>query len=144
MKERNNNREIKDIISYNTRRDFNKPYKGAIVDEKSQNIEDEQNTEFINQEIPVEINDQTHISGRVNLSIEQERIIQKLPSFRVGDRKIKDEVINSDKYLDYKEYKPLIIRNPPIFFWFLGIIFIGFGFTLIININIKKILLMVL
>ena len=139
MKENNNNRDINNIISYNIKRDFNKPsYKGESFDKKSPNLDDEQNTEFINQEIPVEINDQTHISSRVNLSIEQERIIQKLPSFRVGDRKINDEVINSDKYLDYKEYKPLIIRNPPIFFWFLGIVFILFGFTLIINILLYK------
>ena len=138
MKENDNSREIKDIISYNTRRDFNNPYRGTSLNEKSPDVDDEQNAEFINQEIPVEINDQTHISGGENLSIEQERIIQKLPSFRVGDRKIKDEVINSDKYLDYKEYKPLIIRNPPIFFWLLGIIFIGFGLTLIINILLYK------
>jgi hypothetical protein len=141
MKENDNNREINNnnIISNNSSHEFNQPsIRGAHFDEKYGNIDDDQNTEFINQEIPVNINDQTDISGRINLSIDQERIIQKLPSFRVGDRKINDDVINSDKYLNYKEYKPLIIRNPPIFFWFLGCVFIGFAFTLIINILLYK------
>lgn len=139
MKEKNNIRDINNIISYNTRHNQkNTSYHGSSLNEKNQNIDEDQNTEFINQEIPVEINDQTDIEGKVNLSIDQERIIQKLPSFRVGDRKLNDEVINSDKYLNLKEYKPLIIRNPPIFFWFLGIIFIGFGFSLIVNIALYK------
>ena len=135
MKENIHIGEINDINT--DKNDIEQPStRGAHFDEK--NIDDDQNTEFINQEIPVEFNDQTAISGRTNLSIDQERIIQKLPSFRVGDRKLNDEVINSDKYLNYKEYKPLIIRNPPIFFWFLGLVFIGFGFTLIINILLYK------
>ena len=134
MKENNNNPEI---ISHKINDNLNKSIRGAHFDEKY-GLDDEQNTEFINQEIPVNINDQTDISGRINLSIEQERIIQKLPSFRMGDRKIHDEVINSDKYLNYKEYEPLIIRNLPLFFWSLGLIFIGFGFTLIINILLYK------
>jgi hypothetical protein len=142
MKEKDNNHIIEnnDIITYNTRRDLRQPsYRGARFDEKDGNSDDEQNTEFINQEIPVDINDQTDSSGsRINLSADQERIIQKLPSFRMGDRKIHDEVINSDKYLNYKEYKPFILRNPPLFFWFLGLCFIGFGFTLIINICLSK------
>ena len=139
MKENNNIRDINNIISYNTRHNpKNTSYRGSSLNEKNQNIDEDQNTEFINQEIPVEINDQTDIEGKVNLSIDQERIIQKLPSFRVGDRKLNDEVINSDKYLNLKEYKPLIIRNPPIFFWFLGIIFIGFGFSLIVNMALYK------
>ena len=74
------------------------------------------NDEFINQEIPVNINDISEIRSKTNLSLEQERIIQKLPTFRLGNEKIHDEVINSDKYLDLKEYKPLYIRNPPVFF----------------------------
>ena len=115
-----------------------KAVRGAHFDEKSPNYRDDQNTEFINQEIPVNINDITDISSRVNLSVDQERIINKLPSFRVGDRKIHDEHINSDKYLNLKEYKTLKIRNPPIFFWFLGFVFIGFGFILIINMTLYK------
>ena len=139
MKEKNNIRDINDIKSYNTRRNLKDlSYRRSSLNEKNQNIDEDQNTEFINQEIPVEINDQTDIEGKVNLSIDQERIIQKLPSFRVGDRKLNDEVINSDKYLNLKEYKPLIIRNPPIFFWFLGIVFIGFGFSLIVNMALYK------
>lgn len=94
----------------------------------------DQTNEFINQEIPVNINDISEIKKKSNLSLEQERIIQKLPTFRLGNEKIKDEIINSDKYLEYKEYEPLIIRNPPIFFWLLGISFIVFDILLIINI----------
>lgn len=139
MKESNDNQEINDIIFYNTKRDLKQPTaRGAHPEEKSTYLDDGQNNEFINQEIPVDINDQTDITSRINLSMDQERIIQKLPSFRVGDRKIHDEVINSDKYLNFKEYKPFIIRNPPIFFWFLGCVFIGFGFALIINICLYK------
>jgi len=138
--ENNDNLENKDIITYTKKRDLSQPsYRGAHFDEKDGNSDDEQNMEFIKQEIPVDINDQTDAGGsRINLSIDQERIIQKLPSFRTGDRKIHDDVINSDKYLNYKEYKPFIIRNPPLFFWFLGLCFIGFGFTLIINICLSK------
>ena len=138
MKEKDNIIENNEILSYNTRRDLKQSYRGARFDEKDENL-DEQNTEYINQEIPVDIKDQTDATGsRVNLSIDQERIIQKLPSFRAGDREIHDDVINSDKYLNYKEYKPFKIRNPPLFFWFLGICFIGFGFVLIINIILAK------
>ena len=97
-------------------------------------LDDEQNHEFINQEIPVNINDISEIRNKTNLSIDQERIIQKLPTFRLGNEKIHDEVINSDKYLEYKEYKPLIIRNPPLFFWFIGLCFISFDILIIINI----------
>ena len=100
--------------------------------------DEDQNKEFINQEIPVNINDMSEIRSRTNLSLEQERIIQKLPTFRLGNKKIHDDVINSDKYLDYKEYKPLIIRNPPLFFWFLGISFLSFDVLLIINIILSK------
>ena len=106
-----------------------------IISEKvSSYSEEEQNKELINQEIPVNINDISEIHSKTNLSLEQERIIQKLPTFRIGKEKIHDEVINSDKYLDYKEYEPLIIRNPPLFFWFLGICFLSFDIVLIINI----------
>ena len=100
--------------------------------------DEEPNDEFINQEIPVNINDISEIRTRTNLSLDQERIIQKLPTFRLGNEKIHDEVINSDKYLDFKEYKPLYIRNPPIFFWLLGLIFISFDILLIINIILSK------
>jgi len=138
-KDRNNIIENNDIISFNDRGDIKQTYRGAKFNEKGENLDDEENTEYINQEIPVDVNDQTDARGsRVNLSIDQERIIQKLPSFSKGDRKIHDEVINSDKYLNYKEYKPFIIRNPPLFFWFLGICFIGFGFVIIINIILAK------
>lgn len=139
MKENNNSQKQNDIFTFTTRRGLKQPsYREEIFNEKIPNIDEEQNVEFINQEIPVDINDQTDISGKINLSIDQERIIQKLPSFRIGDRKIHDDVINSDKYLNLKEYKPLFIRNPPIFFWFLGLSFIGFGFSLIINILLYK------
>ena len=141
MKENDNNNIIEnnEIISFNTRRDLKQSYRGAKFDEKDEHLDDEQNTEYINQEIPVDIKDQTDATGsRVNLSIDQEKIIQKLPSFRTGDDKIHDDVINSDKYLNYKEYKPFIIRNPPLFFWFLGICFIGFSFVIIINIILAK------
>ena len=100
--------------------------------------DEEPNDEFINQEIPVNINDISEVRSKTNLSLEQERIIQKLPTFRLGNEKIHDEVINSDKYLDFKEYKPLYIRNPPIFFWLLGLIFISFDILLIINIILSK------
>ena len=100
--------------------------------------DEEPNDEFINQEIPVNINDISEIRTRTNLSLDQERIIQKLPTFRLGNEKIHDEVINSGKYLDFKEYKPLYIRNPPIFFWLLGLIFISFDILLIINIILSK------
>ena len=139
MKENNNSQKQNDIFTFTTRIGLNQQsYREEIFNEKIPNIDEEQNVEFINQEIPVDINDQTDISGKINLSIDQERIIQKLPSFRIGDRKIHDDVINSDKYLNLKEYKPLFIRNPPIFFWFLGLSFIGFGFSLIINILLYK------
>ena len=106
-----------------------------IISEKvSSYSEEEQNNELINQEIPVNINDISEIRSKTNLSLEQERIIQKLPTFRLGKGKIHDEVINSDKYLDFKEYEPLIIRNPPLFFWFIGICFFSFDIVLIINI----------
>ena len=138
MKEKTNTKE-NDILSINTRRNLKQTsFQGNHFNEKLPNIEEDQNIEFINQEIPVEIHDQTDIESKVNLSIDQERIIQKLPSFRAGDRKMNDEMINSDKYLNFKEYKPLIIRNPPIFFWLLGVIFIGFGFILIINISLHR------
>ena len=84
------------------------------------------------------INDISEVRSKTNLSLDQERIIQKLPTFRLGNVKIHDEVINSDKYLDLKEYKPLYIRNPPIFFWLLGLIFISFDILLIINIILSK------
>ena len=107
--------------------------------EKTHSISDEdQNVEFINQEIPVNINDISEIRSKTNLNLDQERIIQKLPTFRLGNEKINDEIINSDKYLDYKEYEPLIIRNPPIFFWFLGLCFIFFDILIIINIILSK------
>jgi hypothetical protein len=139
MKENNDNQEINEVISYNTRRGLKQQTaRGSHFNEKSSSIDDDQNNEFITQEIPVDVNNPNDVTGRINLSMDQERIIQKLPSFRVGDRKIHDEVINSDKYLNLKEYKPLIIRNPPLFFWFLGLVFIGFGFVLIINICLYK------
>jgi hypothetical protein len=80
----------------------------------------------------------SEVRTKSNLSLDQERIIQKLPTFRPGNERIHDEVINSDIYLEYKEYKPLIIRNPPLFFWFLGICFISFDILLIINIILSK------
>ena len=107
----------------------------SIISEKINSFsEEDTNNELINQEIPVNINDISEIRSKINLSLEQERIIQKLPTFRLGNEKIHDEIINSDKYLDYKEYQPLIIRNPPLFFWFLGICFLTFDTVLIINI----------
>ena len=115
------------------------PSQNDSISERVNSISDEEaNSEFINQEIPVNINDISEIRSKTNLSLDQERIIQKLPTFRLGNEKIHDEVINSDKYLDYKEYKPLIIRNPPVFFWFLGICFISFDIVLIINIILSK------
>ena len=107
----------------------------SIISEKINSFsEEDTNNELINQEIPVNINDISEIRSKTNLSLEQERIIQTLPTFRLGNEKIHDEIINSDKYLDYKEYQPLIIRNPPLFFWFLGICFLTFDTVLIINI----------
>ena len=100
--------------------------------------DEDQSNEYINQEIPVNINDISEVRTKSNLSLDQERIIQKLPTFRLGNERIHDEVINSDKYLEYKEYKPLIIRNPPLFFWFLGICFLSFDIILIINIILSK------
>ena len=107
----------------------------SIISEKINSFSEEYtNNELINQEIPVNINDISEIRSKTNLSLEQERIIQKLPTFRLGNEKIHDEIINSDKYLDYKEYQPLRIRNPSLFFWFLGICFLTFDTVLIINI----------
>ena len=107
----------------------------SIISDKTNSFsEEEQNNELINREIPININDISEIRNKTNLSIEQERIIQKLPTFRIGNEKIHDEIINSDKYLDYKEYQPLIIRNPPLFFWFIGICFLSFDIVLVINI----------
>ena len=138
MKE--NDREM--IVYTTTKGNMNQmtsPSQNDSISERVNSISDEEaNSEFINQEIPVNINDISEIRSKTNLSLEQERIIQKLPTFRLGNEKIHDEVINSDKYLDYKEYKPLIIRNPPVFFWFLGICFISFDIVLIINIILSK------
>jgi hypothetical protein len=129
MKENEENGE-NDIIKYDIK---NKPDKVSVQDNYSQNSYDEQNTEFINQEIPVNINPKFDRTGRINLSLEQERIIQKLPSFSTGYNKEREDIINSQKYINQKDYKPLIIRNPPIFFWLLGLIFISFGISIIIN-----------
>ena len=121
---------IKGNLNQNTSQNEN-----SIISEKINSFsEEDTNNELINQEIPVNINDISEIRSKTNLSLEQERIIQKLPTFRLGNEKIHDEIINSDKYLDYKEYQPLIIRNPPLFFWFLGICFLTFDTVLIINI----------
>lgn len=73
-----------------------------------------------------------------NVSDYPDKIIQKLPTFYAGDRKINDPRIDSDKYLDYKEYEPFKLSNFPLFFWFLGVVFIGFAITLIINIILHK------
>lgn len=128
----------KEIINISTKGVLNQ-FTSEISEKENSKInsyteDPDQTNEFINQEIPVNINDISEIKKKSNLSLEQERIIQKLPTFRLGNEKIKDEIINSDKYLEYKEYEPLIIRNPPIFFWLLGISFIFFDIILIINI----------
>ena len=119
-------------------------------DEKQENPENDEevehdvdpdldNTAFSALDNTVDYNQVVDSSGsRVNLSLDQERMIQKLPSFRIGNKKIRDDRIDSDKYLDFKEYEPLTIRNPPVFFWTLGILFICFGIVLIINIVLYK------
>ena len=116
----------------------------AEIEENEENEENEidndfDETNFSALDNTVDFNKVTDSKGsRVNLSVDQERIIQKLPSFRVGNKRIKDDRIDSDKYLDFKEYEPLILRNPPVFFWTLGIVFISFGIVLIINIVLYK------
>jgi hypothetical protein len=135
MKE-NNDREIFTYTTTNGNLNkINSKNESSIISDKVNSFsEEEQNNELINREIPININNISEIRSKTNLSIEQERIIQKLPTFRMGDEKIHDEIINSDKYLEYKEYKPLIIRNPPLFFWFIGLCFISFDILIIINI----------
>ena len=135
MKE-NNDREIFTYTTTNGNLNkINSKNESSIISDKVNSFsEEEQNNELINREIPININNISEIRSKTNLSIEQERIIQKLPTFRIGDEKIHDEIINSDKYLEYKEYKPLIIRNPPLFFWFIGICFLSFDIVLVINI----------
>jgi len=135
MKE-NNDREIFTYTTTNGNLNkINSKNESSIISDKVNSFsEEEQNNELINREIPININNISEIRNKTNLSIEQERIIQKLPTFRIGDEKIHDEIINSDKYLEYKEYKPLIIRNPPLFFWFIGICFLSFDIVLVINI----------
>ena len=135
----------REIINITTKGELNQPTntsKNDIISEKENekvnSFEEDQNIEFINRDIPVNINDISEIRTKSNLSLDQERIIQKLPNFRLGNEKVNDEIINSDKYLEYDEYKPLIIRNLPLFFWFLGFSFIAFDIVLIINIILGK------
>ena len=45
--------------------------------------------------------------NRIRLSYEQEKKIQKLPSFTVGEAK--RDRINSARYLDISEYKPFTL-----------------------------------
>lgn len=135
----------REIINITTKGELNQPTntsKNDIISEKENekvnSFYEEQKIEFINRDIPVNINDISEIRTKSNLSLDQERIIQKLPNFRLGNEKVNDEIINSDKYLEYDEYKPLIIRNLPLFFWFLGFSFIAFDIVLIINIILGK------
>ena len=135
----------REIINITTKGELNQPTntsKNDIISEKENekvnSFEEDQNIEFINRDIPVNINDISEIRTKSNLSLDQERIIQKLPNFRLGNEKVNDEIINSDKYLEYDEYKPLIVRNLPLFFWFLGFSFIAFDIVLIINIILGK------
>ena len=135
----------REIINITTKGELNQPTntsKNDIISEKENekvnSFEEDQNIEIINRDIPVNINDISEIRTKSNLSLDQERIIQKLPNFRLGNEKVNDEIINSDKYLEYDEYKPLIIRNLPLFFWFLGFSFIAFDIVLIINIILGK------
>ena len=50
--------------------------------------DEDQSNEYINQEIPVNINDMSEVRTKSNLSLDQERIIQKLPTFRSGNERI--------------------------------------------------------
>ena len=74
--------------------------------------------------------------NRIRLSFEQEKKIQKLPSFTVGEAK--RDRINSARYLNINEYKPFTLYNFPLFFWMVGLLFIAGDILLICNIILKK------
>ena len=103
-------------------------------------IEDTEETKRSNYDDDEENNirdDKTRIkSNRTRLSLEQEKKLQKLPSFTVGEAK--RDRIDSAKYLDFSEYKPLTIYNFPFFFWMVGLAFILSDVLLIVNMILKK------
>ena len=94
MKE-NNDREIFTYTTTNGNLNkINSKNESSIISDKVNSFsEEEQNNELINREIPININNISEIRSKTNLSIEQERIIQKLPTFRIGEEKIHDEIV---------------------------------------------------
>ena len=79
----------REIINITTKGELNQPTntsKNDIISEKENekvnSFYEEQKIEFINRDIPVNINDISEIRTKSNLSLDQERIIQKLPNFR--------------------------------------------------------------
>ena len=108
-------------------------------------LEDNTDTNQYNNDDDENQNDNTYNSrdertrikpNRIRLSFEQEKKIQKLPSFTVGEAK--RDRINSARYLDISEYKPFTLYNFPLFFWMIGLLFIAGDILLISNIILKK------
>lgn len=65
-------------------------------------------------------------TNKIKLSFEDEKKLQKMPSFTL-------KAPSTDKRV-FSEYKPLILRNIPFFFWMWGLIFIITGIILTINV----------
>ena len=108
-------------------------------------LEDNTDTNQFNNDDDENQNDNTYNSrdertrikpNRIRLSFEQEKKIQKLPSFTVGEAK--RDRINSARYLNINEYKPFTLYNFPLFFWMVGLLFIAGDILLICNIILKK------
>lgn len=67
--------------------------------------------------------------NKINLSLEAERKLQKIPSFSIKPSLTKDDPLSK-----YSDYKPLKLYNIPFYFWFIGIVFLTLGIILTINI----------
>ena len=62
-------------------------------------------------------------ASKVRLSFDQEKRIQQLPSF----------ALKKGPVIKQSEYKPLVLRNIPLFFWGIGLIFLIFAILLTAN-----------
>ena len=69
--------------------------------------------------------------NRIKLSFNAERTLSKIPSFSMRPQ--------TDKR-SFSDYKPLVLRSIPIFFWLVGLVFIVMAIILTINIciGVKK------
>ena len=67
--------------------------------------------------------------NKINLSLEAERKLQKIPSFSIKSSLTKDDPLSK-----YSDYKPLKLYNIPFYFWFIGIVFLTLGVILTVNI----------